>query len=145
MFKNESQPQAAQRMYGRRAKNYNDSWHPSFAKYVVQYLAPQPGSHILDLACGTGLVSLEAARVVGPNGSVTGVDITDGMLAVAYESLEELKKEEIPIGNVQFFKHDITDLDSLESIKGKTFDGITCASALVLLDSPVEAIRLWTK
>lgn len=145
MSEHESQPQAAQRMYGRRAGKYNDSWHPSFAKYVVQYLAPQPGSHILDLACGTGLVSLEAARAVGPNGSVTGVDITDGMLSVAYDSLESLQKEKAPIGNVQFFKHDITDLDSLESIKGKAFDAITCASALVLLDSPLEAVRLWTK
>jgi SAM-dependent methyltransferase len=38
---------------------------------------------ILDVACGTGVLALEAAARVGPQGRVTGVDLHAGMIAVA--------------------------------------------------------------
>lgn len=41
------------------------------------------GQRVLDVACGTGVLAREAARRVGPSGSVTGIDRNDGMLAVA--------------------------------------------------------------
>ncbi len=43
----------------------------------------QPGDRVLDVACGTGIVARLAADAVGPTGTVTGVDINPGMLAVA--------------------------------------------------------------
>ncbi len=43
----------------------------------------QPGDRVLDVACGTGVLAREARGIVGPNGSVVGFDINDGMLAVA--------------------------------------------------------------
>ncbi len=43
----------------------------------------QSGDRVLDVACGTGILAREAARAVGHNGSVVGVDINDGMLDVA--------------------------------------------------------------
>ena len=42
-----------------------------------------PGEQVLDLACGTGLVTLEAARNVGPRGSVLGTDLSGQMVEVA--------------------------------------------------------------
>lgn len=45
------------------------------------------GDTVLDVACGTGVVAREAAKRVGDAGSVTGLDIGAGMLAVA-ESIE---------------------------------------------------------
>lgn len=41
------------------------------------------GQRVLDVGCGTGVAAREAAARVGPSGSVTGVDVNDGMLAVA--------------------------------------------------------------
>ena len=41
------------------------------------------GERILDVACGTGVVSRLAARRVGPAGAVTGIDLNEGMLAAA--------------------------------------------------------------
>src|SRR5262245_16932271 len=41
------------------------------------------GERVLDVACGTGVVSRLAARRVAPNGTVTGLDLNDGMLSVA--------------------------------------------------------------
>ena len=40
---------------------------------------------VLDVACGTGVLSRAAMRRVGPGGAVTGLDPNDGMLAVAAE------------------------------------------------------------
>lgn len=41
------------------------------------------GHDVLDVACGTGVLARAAFDQVGPSGSVTGIDINDGMLAVA--------------------------------------------------------------
>lgn len=46
-------------------------------------IAPAPGEAILDLGCGTGLLTAELARAVGPNGQVTGLDTSPDMLAAA--------------------------------------------------------------
>jgi ubiquinone/menaquinone biosynthesis C-methylase UbiE len=41
------------------------------------------GEHVLDVACGTGVVARVAAERVGRSGRVVGLDINPGMLAVA--------------------------------------------------------------
>lgn len=54
-------------------------WAPG----LVAVAALQPGERVLDLACGTGLVTRLAAPEVGPTGQVTGLDINTAMLVVA--------------------------------------------------------------
>ena len=49
------------------------------------------GEDVLDLGCGAGLDSLVAAQMVGPAGSVTGIDMTPEMLAKARAGAEELR------------------------------------------------------
>jgi ubiquinone/menaquinone biosynthesis C-methylase UbiE len=41
------------------------------------------GDKVLDVGCGTGVLAREALRRVGPEGRVTGLDLNEGMLAVA--------------------------------------------------------------
>lgn len=129
----------AQQLYDERAARYDDSWHPRFARHMVELVGVKAGDHILDLACGTGLVSYAAAQAVGPKGSVTGLDVSSGMLAQAKS------KKGSGHENVRLFQHSITDLDSLQDLRGKTFDIVICASALVLLQHPGEAIKQWAK
>ena len=50
----------------------------------------QPGERVLDLGCGAGTDSLVASLMVGPEGSVTGLDMTPEMLAKARAGAEEL-------------------------------------------------------
>jgi len=59
-----------------------------FARDLVVRAAPQSGDRVLDLACGTGVVARLIAPLVGPGGSVTGLDLSPGMLAVAQERAE---------------------------------------------------------
>ena len=49
----------------------------------LRMLAPQPGETILEIGFGTGHALIWLARAVGPGGKVLGMDLSDGMLAVA--------------------------------------------------------------
>jgi SAM-dependent methyltransferase len=44
-----------------------------------------PGSRVLDIGCGTGATTIAAARRAGPEGRVTGIDISEPMLALAQQ------------------------------------------------------------
>jgi len=57
-------------------------WH-TFGERTVAALGLAPGHRVVDLCCGAGASALPAARVVGPTGHVTGVDISPGLIAVA--------------------------------------------------------------
>ena len=52
-------------------------------KLVYEALGAQPGDSVLDVGCGPGFYSRELLDQVGPDGSVTGVDQSPQMLAVA--------------------------------------------------------------
>lgn len=54
-----------------------------------------PGEHVLDLGCGAGTDSLVAAQMVGPEGRVTGVDMTPEMIAKARAGALELGAEHV--------------------------------------------------
>ena len=57
-----------------------DERHPPLATELIRRSKLQKGWKVLDLACGTGLVTFMAAAAVGPEGFVTGVDISPGMI-----------------------------------------------------------------
>ena len=46
-----------------------------------------PGMAVLDFGCGPGFFTLEMARLVGPSGHVTAVDLQQGMLDRARKKL----------------------------------------------------------
>jgi ubiquinone/menaquinone biosynthesis C-methylase UbiE len=129
-------------MYNARASEYDNSFHPDFARHIVESLALKPGEHLLDLACGTGLVTLLAAKAVGPSGSVVGVDVTEGMLAELRR-----KRDEKPgaYENVTVYQHDVTKLSELDQLREASFDAISLASALPLLREPGLALVAWFK
>jgi len=80
---NEGQWQVA----GTAAETYERALVPAvfaaWAPRVVALADPRPGERVLDIACGTGLVSRLAAERVGRSGHVMGLDLNPGMLAVA--------------------------------------------------------------
>jgi arsenite methyltransferase len=65
----------------------------------------EPGERVLDLGCGAGLDSLVAAQMVGPEGSVTGIDMTPEMLTKARAGAEQLG-----VGNVTFVEGEVERL-----------------------------------
>src|SRR3989442_5865554 len=67
------------------------------------------GETVLDLGSGTGKICFIAAQIVGPNGKVIGVDMTDEMLEVARRSLPVVAQR-IGYTNVEFRKGRVQDL-----------------------------------
>src|SRR5579863_9486593 len=66
-----------------------DSMLATFGRRLLTAAALEPGERVLDVGCGNGAVSLEAARAVGPGGHVTGLDLSAPMLGVARRRAEE--------------------------------------------------------
>lgn len=81
-----------QQLYGKSyggtpPENYQRFFVPSIgapvADDLINIAGLQPGQRVLDVACGTGVVTRLAAERVGATGAVTGLDVNPGMLAVA--------------------------------------------------------------
>jgi arsenite methyltransferase len=79
-----------------RLLHYDEQWLEGIPDLTIASFAgtgnpfrmgtPHSGSHIVDIGSGAGLDSLIAARMVGPDGFVVGVDMTPAMLDRARQS-----------------------------------------------------------
>jgi len=90
----EAKPEFVNRLFDKGARHYDGivdwgflrsgAW---YRRWVQQRHGLRPGQRVLDVACGTGLVAVQAARLLGPGGDITCLDPSEGMLAVAREKL----------------------------------------------------------
>lgn len=135
------QADKAVQFYDSRSYNYDDSWHSDFTKRFASHVKIESGQDVLDLACGTGLLTFLECERVGPSGHVIGVDVTPGMLRVAEF---KKKKNAEKYTNVEFHQGDVLNLQAIQALKDKQFDVITVASALVLFPDPTAAIEHWS-
>jgi SAM-dependent methyltransferase len=56
-----------------------------FGRAALARVSPVPGEKALDVGCGAGQSTLELAELVGPDGHVVGIDISEPLLARARE------------------------------------------------------------
>jgi SAM-dependent methyltransferase len=80
---------------GGAAEVYEEFFVPAlFAEWPARLLEAanvRDGHRVLDVACGTGVLARHARRRVGPSGSVIGLDLNPGMLAVARRKAPEIE------------------------------------------------------
>jgi ubiquinone/menaquinone biosynthesis C-methylase UbiE len=83
--------------YRKKAKHYDITSRlypaPGYPQRAQRHLAIQAlglrsGDSVIDMACGTGLNFRLIEDVIGPDGRIVGVDLTDAMLARAQDRIE---------------------------------------------------------
>jgi SAM-dependent methyltransferase len=89
------------------------------------------GMHVLDIGCGAGDVSFLISALVGPEGSVTGVDVDGDAIALA-----EQRRAAYGLINVSFSQADARYLGP-----GPLFDAAVGRFVLMFLPDPTEALR----
>lgn len=85
------------------------------------------GHHVLDVACGTGATTREAALRVGLGGRVVGLDRNEGMLAVAAARSPEIDWVE--------------GLAEEPAYPDESFDAVLCQFGLMFFDDRAKALR----
>jgi SAM-dependent methyltransferase len=88
----------------------------------------RPGMRVLDLGTGLGHVAFQLAEIVGPDGTVVGIDREAPLLAIA----ERRRTTE----NVSFIEADVRTAHF-----GEPFDAITCRLLLFHLPDAVDVLR----
>jgi SAM-dependent methyltransferase len=91
----------------------------------------RPGMRVLDLGCGAGDSTFVAADLVGPGGSVVGLDHSPEALARA-----RLRAARRGLAQVQFIEGDYHD-----PAPGGPFDAIVERLALYQIPDPAEVLR----
>lgn len=57
--------------------------HNYWLKAAVSKTGLKPGDTALDVCCGTGIITRQLAKIVGPCGKVSGIDLSSNMLKIA--------------------------------------------------------------
>jgi ubiquinone/menaquinone biosynthesis C-methylase UbiE len=99
-----------------------------FAEDIVQDLEIARGNDVLDIACGTGIVSRLAKKRAGDGGNVVGVDSNPQMLDVARRSDP----------SVDWRQGDASNLPVDETEK---FDVVTCQQGIQFFPDRPAAMR----
>ena len=99
-----------------------------FRRTLVELAGVKPGDSVLDVGCGTGSLAIEAGKMVGPTGSVVGIDPSPEMIGRAKGKARRL-------ANVRF---EIAPAQSLP-FADASFDVVT--SSLVLHQLPPDSLH----
>ena len=121
--------------WDKAAAHYERFWARQLApaqRRLLELAALAPGERVLDVACGTGLVTLPAAEAVGPGGAVVATDISEEMV----RSLRE-RAAARGLSHVTVERRDAERLE----LPDASFDAALCALGLMYVPDPLQALR----
>lgn len=114
---------------------YEAGWKDSLADAhheVLRLASAQPGEHVLDIACGTGLVSFPLAMAVGTTGRVFATDISEEMICESRRIAQA--------SGIEHFNAWRADAENISMLQDGSIDLVTCALGLMYVPDPPRAI-----
>jgi ubiquinone/menaquinone biosynthesis C-methylase UbiE len=120
--------------WDRAAQDYEALWQAQLADAhtcSMELAALAPGERVLDIACGTGLVTFAAARAVGAAGRVVGVYLSGLMVEEA-----QRRSRELTLAGIDFARMDAQAL----AFPDRSFDAALCALGLMYVPDPLLAV-----
>lgn len=120
--------------WDRASRSYEQYWRRQLLPAIdllIDTAAVQPGEDVIDVACGTGLVTLPVAAGVGPQGRVLATDLSPKMVADLESTLAATG-----ITNVDVACGDAEAIDT-----DRRFDAALCSLGLMYVPDPPAAVR----
>jgi SAM-dependent methyltransferase len=108
-------------------------WMAPATEAMLAMAGVDTGARVLDLACGAGSQTLQAARRVGPHGHVVASDIADTMLHHMRENARAAG-----LTHVTTLAGAAEDLD----MAAASFDAVICRLGLMLFAAPAQALAV---
>ena len=121
--------------WDRASEQYAHYWQTQLEPVQTRLLELadlQAGEKVLDVACGDGLVSFRAREAVGPEGTVTGDDISEEMIRRA-----DFLRLERGLENMRFVRRDAEAPVGAE----RSFGAALCSLGLMYVPEPEQALR----
>jgi SAM-dependent methyltransferase len=111
---------------------YMDERAAHLTERLLELATPQPGEHVLELACGPGGLGLAAARQVAPVGEVVLSDVVPEMTAIAAQRAATLGLDNVSTH--------VLDLEQINQPDG-SYDVVLCREGLMFATDPARAAR----
>ncbi|MGN6558628.1 MAG: class I SAM-dependent methyltransferase [Solirubrobacterales bacterium] len=102
-------------------------------RWMLKVADLRPGQEVLELACGAGRVGLQAARRVGPDGTVLCSDFSQAMVDAVAERVERL--------GVPNVSTRVLNAEQLELSDEERFDVVLCRFGYMLMADQAQALR----
>ena len=107
-----------------------DRMNAPFGEALLEAVTPGPGEQVLDVGCGNGATTIEAAERVAPGGRAVGVDLSTPMLTLARERAAAAGADATEFVRANAQDHDFPD---------GAFDLIVSRFGIMFFDDPDAA------
>jgi ubiquinone/menaquinone biosynthesis C-methylase UbiE len=117
-------------------ENVGVPWFTPIAQALVDAVAPAPGERALDVGCGAGAALVPLAAAVGPQGTVTGIDLSAGMLDRAAAELRVRGLSTV----------DLRRMDAgAPQLPQAAYDVVVASLVIFFLPDPATAAAAWQR
>lgn len=103
------------------------------AERMIELADLRPSDHVLDIGTGTGVVALRAAERIADGGTITGIDLSEQMLATAAAKAGRFGLD----SKIEFRRMDAERLEFADA----TFDKVVSQFALLHFPDPLAALK----